>query len=323
MGIRGLWDFLQENGIHGEVIPTKKLTTKLNDKPTIAVDFIGLFFESIRRHFLLVEQTDYDKAAAKVLTEVEVLLPEKDKFKLFINGFHTVERNSRSQKRNKWRFYAYKSLIRMINDGHYDVAKLKENIIRMRKSLAKMAQKLGWQAVYATGDSDVDIAKHGGTVISNDSDFLFFKDIPGVIFHHQHIEDELGHFVCYDKELVLDTLSLSEEKWVALGIVLTRDFNLSQAHLEIDDTYKALVDQKVDDDVRSVRIERYIKVISLRHHIVLNKSETRLSNYKIAFQIYVDMKQHLMDHNNIAEYYEDLIVQRRFFYFLKGFFFLF
>jgi hypothetical protein len=142
----------------------------------------------------------------------------------------------------------------MLRESRYDVPELKKQIkdvfhvsIQMRASLARVAQQLGWQAAYSTGDSDVHIAKYGGTVITNDSDFLFFTNITGVIFHRQLIEEDLPHFVYYEKKAVLDASSLSEEKWIALGIVLTKDYNLSQTHLELDTTYQ-LLRNHVDED---------------------------------------------------------------------------
>lgn len=234
MGVEHAWKMLARKGIAGDVIrePLEALNGQETVTP-ICVDVAGAFFSLIRHHFLACDPDDKDqltKASEAFLASLATVLT-KDRSILYLDGNPTVERGYAYDKRissllkkqqvfeSELRDYIdfptgphLDKLIKMVGDLFVFTQDMKD-------ALLTTAKRLGWNAIRADGEAEVMIGKAGGTVLSHDSDMLFYPCVDAVIK-----QKGKGQFRVFDKPSIFAKLQLTSSAFTALGVLAANDY---------------------------------------------------------------------------------------------------
>ncbi|CAO3656950.1 unnamed protein product [Mucor fragilis] len=234
MGVENAWKMLTRKGIAGDAIrkPLEALSGQEMETP-IRVDVVGAFFLSLKHHFLACNPDDKDqltKASQAFLASLATLLA-KDRSILYLDGNLTVERGCAYDKRigsllKKQQMFEseLRDYIDFPTGPHLDklvkmVGELFVFTQDMKDALLTTAKRLGWNAIRADDEAEVMIGKAGGTVLSLDSDMLFYPSVNAVIK-----QVDKGQFRVFDKPSILAKLQLTSSAFAALGVLAANDY---------------------------------------------------------------------------------------------------
>jgi hypothetical protein len=203
----------------------------------VHVDVCKAFYTRFRSRFWKCDpnnEREYYAAAHGVLVDISNVITKCESI-LYLDGDLSEDRILKHDKRlaSKLKFEErfYKELAKYRQTQSIDqyklLMKVAENLFIITRQIESIFMDVciqnGWCIVRATGEAELEIARRGGIVLTQDSDLIFHPTIDAVV---RPIENNIYYY--YQKVDVLHTLNITSEALTALAILSENDYTPDQ-----------------------------------------------------------------------------------------------